>query len=225
MAIIELIKNLYLKNRTPNSADVAKLLSEAEVEHDAALARVASLEGDRADAVLAGQGEQHRELLVSARHQAEDAAEVIEALRKRHTEAERGQAEARRAEQYIAAREMRESAAARLRAEYSQHIAGLRDLLRVVTADDLAIEVANKDLPAGALALGTVEGEVRDRPSVPARILAERQLEAWVEHGDRPPARDQSDIADLGGGKGHKKIPTGHGLLIKEYRRENGTGP
>lgn len=112
--------------------------------------------------------------------------QVIPAAEAAVTDAEAALADAEKLVQYAAAEAQAKAARAKLAKDYPDLQRRYTELLELVANADAAIEAANRNLPADAAPLATVEAPVRDHPALPRRIVSDTIQGVWHhQSGDR----------------------------------------
>lgn len=207
MSIFEKFSTLMRSNKATKTQLIA---GEHEIEAaiEAARAKLFTLEEEMPAALMRGDDERmaHRNLIMRTRNEIEDMETALSLLRKRAAEKAEKEAEAARQAAYNEAARVSEAVQKKLRERYPALAAELVELIATIAEADSLADRVNADLPAGALPLPPVEAAVRDRPYEPRRILNERVLDLWCLRDHDRPHPDQSNIEDLGGGKGRREI-------------------
>lgn len=207
MSIFEKFSTLM---RSTKATETQLIAGEREIEAAiaASRAKLFTLEEEMPAALMRGDEERinHRNLIMRTRNEIEDMETALSLLRKRAAEKAEKEAEAARQAAYAEAACVNEAVQKKLRERYPALAAELVELIAAIAEADALADRVNADLPAGALPLPPVEGTVRDRPYEPRRILNEKELGLWCLSGHDRPHPDQSNIEDLGGGKGRREI-------------------
>lgn len=207
MSIFEKFSTLMRSNKATESQLIA---GEREIEAaiQGARTKLFTLEEEMPAALMRGDEERinHRNLIMRTRNEVEDLETALSLLRKRAVEKAAKEAEAARQAAYAEAARVSEAVQKKLRERYPALAAELVELIAAIAEADSLAERVNADLPSGALPLPPVEAAVRDRPYEPRRILNERVLDLWCLRDHDRPHPDQSNIEDLGGGKGQREI-------------------
>lgn len=207
MSIFEKFSTLMRSNKATETQLIA---GEREIEAaiEAARAKLFTLEEEMPAALMRGDEERinHRNLIMRTRNEIEDMETALALLRKRAAEKAEKEAEAARQAAYAEASRVNEAVQKKLRERYPALAAELVELIATIAEADSLADRVNAGLPAGALPLPPVEAAVRDRPYEPRRILNERVLDLWCLRDHDRPHPDQSNIEDLGGGRGRREI-------------------
>ncbi|QTL04037.1 hypothetical protein J5J86_01325 [Aquabacter sp. L1I39] len=207
MSIFEKFSTLMRSNKATESQLIA---GEREIEAaiQGARTKLFTLEEEMPAALMRGDEERinHRNLIMRTRNEIEDMETALALLRKRAAEKAEKEAEAARQAAYAEAARVSEAAQKKLRERYPKLAAKLVDLIATIAEADALADRVNAYLPSGALPLPPVEAAVRDRPYEPRRILSEKLLDLWCLRDHDRPHPDQSNIEDLGGGKGRREI-------------------
>lgn len=149
------------------------------------------------------------------------AAALVQRLTRRSAEAAAAEAEEDRRAAYQQALAARDAAAARLVAEYPGLVAHLLDLVRELAEAGIAVEAANRDLPAGADPLIDAERIARTIPGLAREVVTDIELDLWSPEagGDPIPEDEQHRVIAQGGDKGYSSTKTGTGQSFFRKRR------
>lgn len=214
MKIFDSLAKTFSASKAPSVSALERAEIEAAKALEGARNEVTRLQAALPAALVQGDAarQKARAELRAAEDDAADAETALSIVRERLTEARHEADQAARRTAYAAAQAVRDEAVVRLRSRYPAIVAELRGLIEATARADAEVEEANSALPAGAAPLARVEDEVRDVPSLPRRVLAERQVALWAPAGTARPAADQGGIRDEGGGRG-RRVVVAHGGL------------
>ncbi|TAA55287.1 hypothetical protein [Shinella sp. JR1-6] len=175
-----------------SSSDIAVALEKARADLTAAESAVETARTAYDAALLSETPAALRKLhdgITDASIEADRATAVIAKLEKQHAEALESEAADQRQRRYDDAKAASESAEKRLRREYPKAALQIRDLLAEVAAASLAVREANEDRPTGAPALAGPEHS-RSQANLYQEVLSEDIADLWTEIDGATPIRE-----------------------------------
>lgn len=224
-----------------SSSDLAAAITKAQVELETAKSAVVAAETAYDAALLSETPAALRKLhdgITDASIEADRATAVIAKLERQHAEALEAEAADQRQRRYDDAKAASEAAEKRLRREYPKAALQIRELLADVAAASIAVRAANEDRPEGAPALAGPEHS-RSQPNLYQEVLTEDVVDLWTtidstspinsalqrnvrtrEKGRRGQMRDRSESDESPMTYG--VVQTEHGALevvLKRFRR------
>ncbi|CDX22111.1 hypothetical protein MPL3356_390151 [Mesorhizobium plurifarium] len=135
--------------------------------------------------------------IASANRDIERAYAAKTELTKRLEAAKAAATESELRARYDAAKAQADAAGKMLRKEYPELAKRLVSLIRTLAEADVAVEEANRQLPADAPPLLPAEILVRRRPGTNEKIISEKEVSLWVHAGTVTPfAEDRQAEAD-----------------------------
>lgn len=195
-----------------SSGDLAVALEKAKVELEAAEAAVVAAKTAYDDGLLTSDKKTLRVLLDDATEAGIEVDQVkarIAKLEREHEKAIEAEAENVRQQQYDKAKELVEAARKKL-PSYEKAALQIRDVLRSIAEADMAVELANESLPAGAARLEKAE-DIRSTRQLYREDLKHETVELWAGVGDQrtpipdhlqrqvnPDARPRAGVASNG---------------------------
>ncbi|PRH86927.1 hypothetical protein C5L14_16710 [Labrys okinawensis] len=207
MKILNVISETFRAKKAPDSAKLAELLTQTEVETAAARTRLADLEAKRSEMALASESERlaYRSDLTSTRDDIADGDAAIEALRTRHAAAVEAEAEDGRKQVYKAAKAEADKLPG-LIDEYAKAAQAVLLAVAKIADIDRVVRAANSDLPAGAAPIAD-SGRLRSVPAAPREIVKEKTVDLWVREGRREPASEivQAKVREESNGRGYHR--------------------
>jgi hypothetical protein len=186
MAVTDILKRDPVAAARKAHEGAQRGLANAKAKRTAALAEVEAAE--RAQTIAAtADGDAADGVLETATRRLRDARDLVDAFDHRVipaaeaavTDAEAALADAEKQVQYVAAEAQAKAARAKLAKDYPDLQRRYTELLELVANADAAIEAANRNLPADAAPLATVEAPVRDHPALPRRIVSDTIQGVW----------------------------------------------
>lgn len=183
MNIQTIVKSL--RGGQTNTADqLRQTLDQIDIEGLEAAAE--KLEAERRRVLLDGTDKELEAIeikIAAANRDIERAYAAKAELEKRLEAAIAAATEAELAGIYNNAKAKADAAARLLRKEYPDLGRRFVELIRAVAEADVAVEEANKRLPAGAAALWPVEVMVRRRPGSEEKTISEKEVGLWTHAG------------------------------------------
>lgn len=179
MNIQTIVKSL--RGGQTNTADqLRQTLGQIDIEGLEAAAE--KLEAERRRVLLDGTDKELEAIetkIAAANRDIERAYAAKAELEKRLEAAITAATEAELSDRYNAAKAKADAAAKMLRKEYPDLARRLVELIRAVAEADVAVEEANKRLPADVAPLWPVEVTVRRRPGSEERTISEKEVQLW----------------------------------------------
>lgn len=181
------------KRDRAGSAEIAALLDETRDALARADTAIAEFREGRATAVLAGDEarREFRRRLAELEADRADAAAAVEEVERRLATVVEAEAEAERRRKHGHAMKLQAEAAKMLVDQYPSLARKLVDIVKTMALADIAIDDANRALPAGELPLDHVDAFARALGAKPGRILSDEVVECWVRDGSTTPAPDK----------------------------------
>lgn len=189
-----------------SSADLAVALEKARADLTAAESAVETARTAYDAALLSETPAALRKLhdgITDASIEADRATAVIAKLEKQHAEALESEAADQRQRRYDDAKAASESAEKRLRREYPRAAIQIRELLAEVAAASLAVQAANEDRPQGAPALVGPEHS-RSQHHQYQEVISEDTIELWSTIDSATPVRDELQRTVVAHAKGRR---------------------
>ncbi|KNY12942.1 hypothetical protein AKG11_31970 [Shinella sp. SUS2] len=169
-----------------SSADIAAAITKAQAELAQAEAAVAAAEEQYEANLLTADKKALRALLdakTEANIDLDQARARAHRLERDHEAALEAEAESNRQAAYDRAKELTATARKKL-GDYEKAAMAIRDVLRAIAEADVAVELANESLPAGAARLEKAE-DVRSAPNLYKEVTKEETVELWAAIGQQ----------------------------------------
>lgn len=176
-----------------SSSDLAVALEKARADLTAAESAVETAKTAYDAALLSETPAALRKLhdgITDASIEADRATAVIAKLERQHADALEAEAADQRQRRYDDAKAASEAAEKRLRREYPKLAMGVRDLLADIAAASLAVQAANADKPEGAPVLFDPEYS-RSQHRQYREVVTEDTIELWSTIDSATPIRDE----------------------------------
>lgn len=216
-----------------SSADIATAITKAQAELAQAEAAVTAAETAYDAGLLELDKAALRKLLdakVEAQIEIDQVRAKIAKLERQHAEAIDAEAENVRQQQYDKAKELVEAARKKL-PSYEKAALQIREVLRAIAEADMAVELANESLPAGASRLDKAE-DIRSTRQLYREDLKQEFVELWAGIGDQrtpipdhlqrqvnPDARPRAGVASNGEVAFTGRVRTDGGGVLEVVKR------
>ena len=173
-----------LGGKVRGSAELVRDLEKARQAHADAVVRAAELAAELPKLLSTPDRlPAHHALAAAAEAQVREADALVAVLTERHAAAIAVEAEAARQAAHDRAVELVEQARTLMRRDYEKACELLAAIAGAVHAADLAVQAANRDLPAATSPLNYAEDGVRDLAGVAGGKVRARTEEGWVADG------------------------------------------
>ncbi|WP_432347896.1 hypothetical protein WMC41_09810 [Shinella yambaruensis] len=216
-----------------SSTDIASAITRAHAELEAAEAAVVAAETAYDDGLLTLDKAALRKLLdtkVEAGIEIDQIRARLAKLEREHEKALEAEAESERQAAYDRAKELVEAARKKL-PSYEKSALQIRDVLRSIAEADMAVELANESLPAGAARLEKAE-DIRSTRQLYREDLKHETVELWAGIGDQrtpipdhmqrqvnPDARPRAGVASNGEVAFTGRVRTDGGGVLEVVKR------
>lgn len=216
-----------------SSSDIAAAITKAQAELAQAEAAVAAAEAQYEANLLTADKKSLRAFLdakTEANIDVDQARARIQRLERDHETALESEAESERQVAYDRAKELTATARKKL-GDYEKAALQIRDVLRAIAEADMAVELANESLPAGAPRLDKAE-DVRSARQLYREDVKQEFVELWAGIGDQrtpipdhlqrqvnPDARPRAGVASNGEVAFTGRVRTDGGGVLEVVKR------